>query len=83
MLYYLIKDTGGGKKKKKILLLFPGGGKVPIAQGECGLQGEDMGSVTVLPLMLMDMNLNKSLLLSGHKLFFFFLILYNEDRNSN
>ena len=45
---------------------------MPIAQGECGLQGEDMGSVTVLPLMLMDMNLNKSLLLSGHKLFFFF-----------
>ena len=72
MLYYLIKDTGGEKKKKKILLLFPGGGKVPIAQCECGLQGEDMGSVTVLPLMLMDMNLNKSLLLSGNKLFFFF-----------
>ena len=43
MLYYLIKDTGG-KKKEKILLLFPGGGKVPIAEGECGLQGEDMGS---------------------------------------
>lgn len=80
MLYYLIKDTGG--KKKKILLLFPGGGKVPIPQGECGLQGEDMGSVTVLPLMLMDMSLNKSLLLSGYE-FFFFLILHNEDRNSN
>lgn len=54
---------------------------MPIPQGECGLQGEDVGSVTVLPLMLMDMSLNKSLLLSGYE--FFFLILHNEDRNSN